>query len=318
MKATFNVTSHKQHLAFAALLLCSLVAFWASIGNVIRLALQDERYSHVLLILPITVFLFYAKGRATFLNTSFDRTRGLSLVLLGVAVYAAAMLVPDGPANDVRLSATICALVIVWMGAFLLCYGPKAFRLALFPLLFLLLMVPLPDAVVDKAVIALQHGSAATTLFLFRLLGVPVLAEGVNLTLPGVQIEVAKECSGIRSSESLVIASILAGYFLLQSAWSRLWLVLLTVPITILKNAVRITTLSWLAVYVDPAFLRGNLHRYGGLPFSTIAVALMVFLLYVFRRWETWRRKAVGQRPNALLIEKSSTGRAGIREVHNV
>jgi exosortase len=318
LKAAFNVTSHKQHLAFAALLLCSLVAFWAPIGNVIRLALQDDRFSHVLLILPIAIFLFYTKGRATFLNTSFDQTRGLALIGLGVAVYAAANFVPNGPAADVRLSVTISALVIVWAGSFLLCYGPKAFRLALFPLLFLLLMVPPPDAVVDKAVIALQHGSAATTLFLFRLLGVPVFAEGVNMTLPGVQIEIAKECSGIRSSESLVIASILAGYFLLQSAWSRLWLVLLTVPITILKNAVRITTLSWLAVYVDPAFLRGNLHRYGGLPFSTIAVALVALLLYLLQRWESWRRKAAARRPNAFFIEKSSTGPAGTREVQKV
>jgi exosortase len=318
LKAIFNVTYHKQHLAFAALILCSLMAFWLPIGNVLRLAFQDDRYSYVLFILPITVFLFYTKGTDTFLSASFDRTRGLPLIGLGAAVYVAAKFVPNGPFSDVRLSLAISALVIVWVGAFLLCYGPKSFRLALFPLLFLFLMVPLPDAIVDQAVVALQHWSAATVSFLFRFLGVPVFAEGVNFTLPGVQIEVAKECSGIRSSESLVIASVLAGYFLLQSAGSRLWLVLLTVPITILKNAIRITTLSWLAVYVDPGFLRGNLHRYGGLPFSLIAVLLMVLTLYLLRRWEAWRRKAAGQRPGPILIEKTSTGSVGTREVHNL
>jgi len=257
------------------------------------LSLHDERYSHVLFVLPITVFLLYSKEAAVFSSTRYDVTVGVALTLLGASIRVVAELIPGSLSQDARLCGLAFALVIMWVGMFLLCYGKEAFRQALLPLCFLFLMIPLPSALVDKAVVALQHASAATTCVLFKLLRIPVLAQGVNLLLPGVDIEVAKECSGIRSGESLVITSILAGYYLLQSAWSRICLVLLSVPIAILKNAIRITTISCLGIYVNPAFFYGKLHHNGGLPFSLVALAMMALPLWLFRQWEARGRKAL-------------------------
>jgi exosortase len=316
-----SLLARKNHFAFVTIVLGSLLVFGSPIRSVIRLALEDERYNYILFILPTTIFLIYTNRLMAFRNSSFDPTRGSSVLLLGVGAYVAIAMASDGLVRrtlgkELRESVEIGALVIVLVGAFLLCYGGRAFRQTLFALLFLTLMVPIPNSVIDKAVVALQQGSATMTLFLFRLLGVPVFAEGVNFALPGVNIQVAKECSGIRSSESLVICSILAGYFLLQSAWSRLWLVLLAIPITILKNGIRIATLSWLAVYVDPAFLHGNLHRYGGLPFSMISVLLMAVFLYAFRRWETSGLRASTTSKPPFLSHVLPGGVERQREVH--
>lgn len=288
--------AQKGHLAFALLFLSSLAAFWGPLENVANLSLRDDRYSHLLLIPPVVGFLFYSKRKNAFLAARHDITRGLAVLSLGAALYAAAELTPrwsspGWPSQDVLLSIAVCSIVTVWNGEFLLCYGKETFRDALFPLLFLFLLVPLPSAVLDKAVVTLQHGSADTAYLLFRLLRIPVLAQGVNLSLPGVDIEVAKECSGIRSGESLVITSILAGYYLLQSAWSRIGLVLLSVPIAIVKNAIRIATISSLGIYVNPAFFYGKLHRNGGLPFSFVALAMIALPLLLFRAWEASSRK---------------------------
>ena len=94
---------------------------------------------------------------------------------------------------------------MIWIGAFALCYGSRVARAAAFPLLFLLLMVPLPEAVLDKTIYLLQLGSTEIACLLFKVCQVPVFATGFILSLPSVSIEVAKECSGIRSSVALFI-----------------------------------------------------------------------------------------------------------------
>ena len=82
-------------------------------------------------------------------------------------------------------------------------------------------MVPIPVIVVERTVSVLQKGSAEACYALFRLVGVPFLRRGFQFSLPGVDIEVAEQCSGIHSGLSLFIAGLLAGQFLLQGVWKK-------------------------------------------------------------------------------------------------
>ncbi|MFQ5906257.1 MAG: exosortase/archaeosortase family protein, partial [bacterium] len=165
-------------------------------------------------------------------------------------------------------------------------YGTRASRVAAFPLLFLLWMVPLPEFALDKFITLLQHGSAEVAHGLFRLTGVPVFRDGLVFSLPGIDIEVAKVCSGIRSSLALIITGLLAGYLFLRTSRSRLALVTALFPLLIVKNGLRIVTLTLLAVYVDRGFLTGNLHRKGGIVFFAIALALLALLLRYLQKVE--------------------------------
>ena len=135
--------------------------------------------------------------------------QSLPLLIVGIALFFfAQMRVYTLNSND-RLSVVVLAIVLVWMAGFVFCYGKQSFRAALFPLLFLLFMVPIPTAALDNIVLALQKGSAVMTYALFRLVGVPVLWQHFKFLLPGVEIEIAAECSGIRSSSALFITSML-------------------------------------------------------------------------------------------------------------
>jgi exosortase len=183
-----------------------------------------------------------------------------------------------------QLSIAALAIVFISIAGFVLCYGQQSFRAALFPLLFLVLMVPMPAVVLDNTVLALQKGSAVMTYALYKLFGVPVLWHHIKFLLPGVEIEIAKECSGIRSSLALFITSLIAGHLFLESGWRRTFFSFFTIPVVIFKNAVRIATISCLGVYVDPAFLHGKLHRYGGLPFSLVSLAILVPLLLMLQK----------------------------------
>ena len=110
----------------------------------------------------------------------------------------------------------------------------------------------------------LQQMSAGAVDAIFRMIGLPYMRYGTVFELPEVTIKVAEQCSGIRSSLALLVATTAAGYVFLETGWRRLIAVLAIIPITIFKNALRITTLTLMAAYVDPAWLTDSwLHRAG-------------------------------------------------------
>jgi len=279
-----RLTAHD--LWFLLFLILTLVPFWKPLGALVTLSLQDDRYSHVLLIPFMASSLVYLHRRTIFADLRYCVSKAAPVFLVGIALFCLAQSRFSKLNPTDELSGIILAIILIWMAGFVLCYGLQSFRAALFPLFFLLLMIPIPTIALDKTVVALQEGSAIITYALFKLLGVPVLWQGFRFSLPGVEIEIAKECSGIRSSLALFITSILAGHVFLQSSWRRVSFSLFTVPVVIFKNAVRIVTISWLGIYVNPSFLHGKLHRYGGLPFSLISLAILVPLLFALQKAE--------------------------------
>src|SRR5205085_5894171 len=128
------------------------------------------------------------------------------------------------------------------MGAFALFFGSNAFRAALFPLLFLLFTVPIPEPVLSGVIYFLQKESSDASELFFRLAGVPYLRHGFIFALPGVTIQVAEECSGIRSTLALLITTLFGTYIVLRSSWKRGLVCLMVIPISILNNGLRIVT----------------------------------------------------------------------------
>jgi exosortase len=181
----------------------------------------------------------------------------------------------------------ILALAITWMSGFLLLFGKVASRAASFPLLFLLLMVPLPQSLLNRIIYLLQSGSAWIAGAFFDLFGVPALREGFVFHLPGVNIEVSQECSGIRSSMVLLILALIVAHFYLLTLWKKAAFVVFGLFIMILKNGIRIATLTLLAMYVDPGFLTGRLHHQGGIVFFLVGLVLLLPVLWLLQRGES-------------------------------
>lgn len=293
-----------RHGWFLAYWLVSLLPFRGALRGLAALSWHDERYSHLILIPAISLCLVWWERKRIFRQTGWNPRAGAALLVVGMVTYSGARLLP---VSDVQSGATP-GIVLVWVAGFVFCYGMQALKAASFQAGFLLLMTPIPVSVVDKITYALQKGSADVTYVLFKLLGVPVFRQGFTFTLPNVAIEVAKECSGIRSSNALFLTSVLAGYLFLRSGWRRAWLCLATVPIAIFKNAVRIVTLSWLAIYVDRNYLYGELHHHWGSLFSLVALAILIPLLFLLQRPEKQaarREPAAGRARSSLEATNS-------------
>ena len=216
-------------------------------------ARSDETASHLVLTPFITCGLVLLHRRAIFASVETSWRVGSALLFAGAVLWMLASPYSASLDQKAALIPVAASLVVLWIGAFVLCFGNRASRAALFPLLFLSLMVPLPDVVLNRSIEWLKNGSTEAVAWLFTLTGMPYLREGYLFVLPNRAIEVADACSGIRSTLALFITSLLAGYLLLDTAWKRSVLVLVILPLAILKNAVRIVTLSLLAIHVDPS-----------------------------------------------------------------
>jgi exosortase len=185
------------------------------------------------------------------------------------------------------LTIETAVLVVSWIAGFILYYGTATFRNALFPLFFLFLMVPLPEFLHMRVVVFLQNASAVTSFALLKSVHATVFRDGLVLRFPSIDIEVAPECSGIRSSLALLITILLSGEFVLRSVWSKSLLVLAVVPVAIIKNAIRIATISLLTVYVNPAFIHSWIHKSGGMVFYALALLLFVPIVLGLRHLES-------------------------------
>ena len=249
--------------------------------------LTSNLYSHIFLIPAVSGYLIYSMRAAIFSSCKRSYWPGFVLIGASIILYVGVMTQGRGLKQNDYLALMVVSGIILWWGGFLLFYGATPFKKALFPLTFLILMIPIPTAVVEEIVTFLQYASADASYFIFKLTGVPIFRDELIFHLPGVSVEVAEECSGIRSSIALFITIILTAYLFLRSNSRRLILMLAIVPLAIFKNGVRIVTLTLLAVYVDKSFLTNSLiHKKGGIVFFIMVLAILAPLLWLLRRSE--------------------------------
>lgn len=265
----------------------SLVAIalaYPPLSELLSSAARKEYYSHIPIIPIISIFFFYQKRKEIVSSQEYAWRPGVFLLILGLGFYLWGTTRQEVLSlNDYAAILAISSLIF-WIGAFIFCYGIRTFRQNLFPILFFLFIVPFPEKLLDEIIYYLQVGSTEFAHLFFVIAGIPFVREEFIFQLPGMSIEVAKQCSGIRSTLALVITSVVAGELFLKTGWKKLILVLCVFPITVFKNGLRIAVLSLLGVYVDPRILGSELHRSGGIPFFGLALLFMApILLYLMR-----------------------------------
>lgn len=273
-------TFSNKLLLFLLAVLLSCLIFSAVITALILLAAHDERYTHIIMIPLISAGLFYAQRRPKLHESSASPRFGAPLLLLGLGLF---LVTKVWPTLAFVLNISAAGLVLVWFGLFISFYGVRVFYQAGAPLLLLFLIVPIPSPLLDKVVSVLQIASAEVSYRLFRIAGIPVFKHGTVMSLPGVQIEVAPECSGIRSTMALFITGIVLAELSLRSSFGKLVVLLCIAPIGILRNAIRIVTIALLGTYVNKDFFYGNLHRRGGLAFALVGFAILIPIVRLLR-----------------------------------
>ena len=158
-------------------------------------------------------------------------------------------------------------------------FGRRAVLRNWFPLMYLAFLIPPPGWLMDGITGPLKVFVSYVTTAGLQLAGIPVYREGVTLMVAQYQLLVEDACSGMNSLTGLVAISLFYIYLLRNASWRySLLLVILTVPIAIVANIIRVATLVLLTYFWGDAVAQGFLHTAAGLLLFTSAL-ILVFLV---------------------------------------
>jgi exosortase len=239
--------------------------------------------SHGFLLPLFAVYLVWS-ARTTLCRTE------LRPMWSGVAIVAAGLAILVLGVFGAELFLSRISLLIVLTGLILSFGGRKLLAELRFPLLILLLAIPIPAIIYSQITLPLQTLAARAAGALLPLFAVPVLREGHVIVLPSMKLEVAQACSGIRSLMSLLTISILYGYFLERSLWTRTMLALVTVPIAIAANCLRIVGTGICVQYWDPDEALGFFHEFSGWVIFLVSLLCLYLVHRCMSLLKNWTR----------------------------
>ena len=279
----------KKDWLFVLITAVAVAMAFPTLFELLRLKGRSEEYSHIVLIPVVSAAMFYRRRREIFAGGASARPRAIAAAAGGLGIWAAGAFAVRG--LDGRASLTTLGALLLWWGAYVVLYGKNGSRRATFPFAFLLFAVPVPPFVMEKIIAVLVVGSSYMTRLLFVAFGVPFVQEGPIFHLPAFAIEVAQECSGIRSSLALLITTVLAGHLFLRRFGSRVLLALAVFPVALFKNSIRIGALYLLSYFVDVRIIAGGfLHRSGGFIFFGLGLSVLGSVLWLLRQRESGNR----------------------------
>ncbi len=227
-------------------------------------------YSHGFLVAPLSVYFAWERKRELARVEIEGSWWGLVPLVLGVAALSIGRL-------GVELTAMRSGFVLSLIGMVLLLFGREIFRILTFPLLFLFLMVPLPQSLVNVVAFPLQLMAAGAAVDALQALGIPALVEGNIIHLADAKLFVADACSGLRSLMALLTLGVVFAYFFRRNNVERLVLIASTIPIAIFVNAMRVALTGILTHHYGEDMATGVIHEFQGM--ITFSVAFVLLLL---------------------------------------
>ena len=260
-----------------ALLASFALVYGPVLAGLFRDWLHDDNYSHGFLIVPLALYFAWERRVPLLALPSRPAFTGIVTVALGLALLMGGVL-------GAELFLTRISLVVVLGGIALFLHGWRALRVWLFPIAFLLLMIPIPAIVFNQIAFPLQLLASRVGETGLQIAGVPVLREGNVIVLAHTSLEVAEACSGIRSLISLLTLGIVYGYFTDPRPGMRLAIALLTIPVAVVSNGARVAGTGIAAHYYGPEAAEGFFHTFSGWMVFVAALAMLL----VLSRLLTW------------------------------
>lgn len=237
--------------------LAAVVMFAPTLARLQNIGWQSADYDHAIFILPIALWLIWRQRER--LQVS-DR-----IPLSGLLIFAAGVLAYIYAATNAFMFLEAGAFVAVVWGAFRLRVTRESFGAILFPLSYLLFLIPPPGLVIDSLTFPLKQIAAQGSSLVLGMFGLPVQLYGVVLRVGEQELFIADACSGFRSLVALLALGSLLVYFA-DTTRGRKWLLFLSiVPLAIGANVLRIALTGWIAHQWGSEAAEGFFHGVSGL-----------------------------------------------------
>lgn len=267
--------ARNDKIKLTLLLALWFMVFYPIVPEMVRDWAGHSDNNHGFLVPLIALYLIWQK-KDDLLSSQIDTSKWGAVVLVaGLVLFLLSF--AGGVAFPARVAMVLSLFGLLWY-----CLGPIWMRLLVFPVLFLLFMIPVPISVISLASMPLQLMATKLSARVIEFCSIPVYREGNMLYFVGTQLEVAEACSGVRSIMSLTMLGTIFAYMSRASWGRRVALVLAAVPIAMVANIIRISGTGLLAHFFGDRVARGFLHEFSGLvvfAFGLAALGLLSALL---------------------------------------
>jgi exosortase len=238
---------------------------------------DDPGASHGMLIPPVALYIAWLRRDLTLAEPAFADVRGLWLTLCACLTLLVGIL-------GAEFFLTRASFVLLSGGLIWTFWGARRFRTLLFPLVLLLTMIPLPRVIYNLLAAPLQLLASSVSTGLVQALGIAVYQDGNVIHLAGISLGVAEACSGLHSLSSLVTAALMVGFLLCTRIRTRVLLVVLSVPVAIGMNVVRVTGTALIAEY-NRHYAMGYYHSFSGWLVFLVGFGLVAAAAKLLHRW---------------------------------
>lgn len=266
-------------IRIAVVVVLLLLAYWAPIRHtLIGRWLADGNWSHGWLIPALSLYFLATKWEELFRCRPRPSYLGAVVLALSLSAYFVSawwfrMAYPQA-----------LSIVGAIFGLTLLLGGWSVMRVAWFPILFLLLAIPLPQSIFVELTMPQQKLASSVAAAVMPLFAPGLITESqavvIDYVMPGLppdSLNVDEACSGMRSIMAIVTLGVALAYLRDRPTWQRIIMVLFCVPIAIGCNTIRVTVTGLLYVHGHPEWAKGTAHQVLGI--LMFAIALGLFLL---------------------------------------
>lgn len=229
---------------------------------------RDSYYSHGILIPFVVIYLIWQKKEELAAIKRERSAWGIPLIVLGMVIHIVSSMF--------RIYFTSgFSMLFVLSGIVLYFYGGKVFRKILFPLFFLIFMVPAPEVVIANVSFKMKLFAAQIATAVLNGMGLAALREGSLIMMSHAHVMVEDVCSGLRSLISLAALGSIFAYWMKGVMWKRLVLFLSTIPIAVATNVFRIIFLAVISEVWGAQYATGFTHDLSGFLVFGVAFILL-------------------------------------------
>jgi exosortase len=272
-------------LPYAIIAALLVVIYYSIAGKLVYDWYTIPDYSHGFLVPLFSGYLVWDKRKILSAIPARQTWNGISLIVLAIVLLILGV-------YGVELFTTRMSFIFLMGGLIWTFFGSKMLRELRFPLLVLILAIPIPAIIFNHITFPLQLLASRIASDILPMFNVPVLQEGNVIQLPMMKLEVAEACSGIRSLMSLFALAVFYGYFLERTTSRRTILALASIPIAVAANVVRIVGTGLCVQYWDPDKALGFFHEFSGWVMFVISLGC----LYLVHRIMKLISPATGQK----------------------
>lgn len=252
-------------IQLAAAWLVLIALFFGDWRDMARQWWDSSTYNHILLIPPILGWLAMQRSAETLRIT--PRAWWPGLVVMGGAVFLWVL----GDFSGLSLARQLGAVVML-QGAALALLGPRVAAAQLFPLGYMLALVPFGDELIPF----LQTITAKLTMVLLAITQVPASIDGVFITTSFGYFEVAEACSGVKFLIAMIAYGALVSNVCFASWWRRAGFMALSLVVPVLANGVRAWGTIYIARWRGIEFAASFDHIFYGWVFFAVVMGLVM------------------------------------------